>query len=557
LREARLGEEEIEDKKAKILIVDDESVVLSFASDALAAVGHTVSSTSNQREALKWIESESFDFLLTDIKMPEMDGIALAQNAMELDPDLGVLFMTGYADVDTAKKAIATGAYDYIMKPFELQEIREAVRLAMKKRQELQEKGGSKGLSQLSDLMSALYTVGDSQSLLKLILGFALFHFNLNEGFVLLYDLKAKLLKAVATDNVRQSAFSETELPIPDHLPQSVFDTDEIMVAESIEKHPIHSTLPSLVKSERLGPVIKDRHGFLTSFSWPANQNIKLILTLCSERELNIKDSDRKLLSVMLSLSTISLENLILFEEARKAMAELDSLQDHMITLERVATQGLMSAEIAHELNNFLTIIFSNVELFEMKAGENLPEGSLKHLNNVKNHLKNMEKFTASLSDAGKMESRRSDCDINQLITELVTFSSHQKRLRKIKVETELDNTLPIQRVDVSQMQQLLYNVLNNSADAIGVTRADGHIEISTNANHEESRFTLRIVDNGCGFSPDDAKRAFHDRFTTKETGHGFGLMVCQRIVDSHGGEISLESAQGQGSTIDVTIPFS
>lgn len=488
--------------------------------------------------------------------MPEMDGITLAQEAMKCDPEIGVMFMTGYADVDTAKKAIATGAYDYIMKPFELQEIREAVRLAMKKRQELQEKGGSKGLSQLSELMSALYTVGDSQSLLKLILGFALLHFDLNEGFVLLYDLKSKLLKSVATDNIRQSDFSETEVPIPDQLPMSIFDTDEMVVAESIDKHPVHSSLPSLVEAERLGPVLKDRHGFLTSFSWSANQNLKLILTLCSERELPVKDSDRKLLSVMLSLSTISLENLILFEEARTAMAELDNLQDHMITLERVATQGLMSAEIAHELNNFLTIIFSNVELLEMKTDGAIPEGAIKYLDNVKKHLKNMEKFTASLSDAGKMESKRSDCNLNSLISDLVSFSSHQKRLRRVKLETNLDSKLPILRADTSQMQQLLYNVLNNAADAIGGKRTDGRIVITTKANPDTTHLTLTVSDNGSGFAPENLDRVFRDRFTTKETGHGFGLMVCKRIVESHGGEITIDSKPSEGSAVTITMPY-
>ncbi|MFH2056438.1 MAG: response regulator, partial [bacterium] len=255
-------------------MVDDEQVVLSFASDALAAVGHSVSFTSDQQQALKWIGSESFDFLLTDIKMPEMDGITLAQKALEVDPELGVLFMTGYADVDTAKKAIATGAYDYIMKPFELSEIRQAVEMAIKKKQELQEKGNSKGLSQLSELMSALYTVGDSQSLLKLILGFALLHFNLNEGFVLLYDLKAKLLKSVVTDNVRRSEFTEAEVELPAELPEDLFGSDEAMVAESYEQHPLRSSLPTELESQRLGPVLKNRQGHLTSFSWPANQNL-------------------------------------------------------------------------------------------------------------------------------------------------------------------------------------------------------------------------------------------------------------------------------------------
>ncbi|MFH2054864.1 MAG: ATP-binding protein, partial [bacterium] len=285
-------------------------------------------------------------------------------------------------------------------------------------------------------------------------------------------------------------------------------------------------------------------------------QNLKLVLTLCSERELGVKEADRKLLTVMLSLASISLENLMLYEEARATMAELENVQNHMIGLERAATQGLMSAEIAHELNNFLTIITSNIELFEMKVGDNLPESGTKHLEKVKTHLQNVEKFTASLSDAGKMESKRADCGLNELISEIVSFTAHQKRFRHIEVSTDLDAKLPIQNLDPAQMQQFLYNMLNNAADAIGLEREDGRITIVTKTNPEMQNFTLVIRDNGCGFSPENRSKAFKDRFTTKDKGHGFGLMVSRRIIDNHDGRLDIESAPGQGTTIRVTFPY-
>ncbi len=327
------------------------------------------------------------------------------------------------------------------------------------------------------------------------------------------------------------------------------------MVAESFEDHPLRATLPTELESQRLGPVLKDRHGHLTSFSWPANQNLKLVLTLCSERELGIKETDSKLLTVMLSLSSISLENLMLYEEARATMTELENLQNHMIGLERVATQGLMSAEIAHELNNFLTIITSNIELFQMKTANDLPEGSVKHLDKVKTHLQKVEKFTASLSDAGKMESTRTECNLNELISELVSFTAHQKRFRHIEVTTDLDPELRSQNLDSSQMQQFLYNMLNNAADAIGRERDDGKITISTKADTALANFRLKIRDNGCGFAPESRQKAFKDRFTTKAKGHGFGLMVCRRIIDNHDGKLEIESAPQRGTTIKVTFP--
>jgi DNA-binding NtrC family response regulator len=113
---------------------------------------------------LRLVESEKFDFLLTDIRMPEMDGIALARKSLELDPELGVI-LAPLCDVDTAKKAIVAGAYDYVMKPFELPEIRHSSR----PHPETAGTSGKRGPRVVATvkLDQRFYTVGDCRSLLK------------------------------------------------------------------------------------------------------------------------------------------------------------------------------------------------------------------------------------------------------------------------------------------------------------------------------------------------------------------------------------------------------
>jgi len=161
-------------QKYNILIVDDEQIILNIASDVLRGVGYKVETSLDPHEALDKIGQAKYDFILTDIKMPHMDGMTLAKEAQKIDPDLGVLFMTGYASIDTAKEAIKTGAYDYIMKPFELSELRKAVAKAVAKKVKMEESTGGQDLKRLSDLMEVLYNVGDRDSLLKLSLGLAL-----------------------------------------------------------------------------------------------------------------------------------------------------------------------------------------------------------------------------------------------------------------------------------------------------------------------------------------------------------------------------------------------
>jgi signal transduction histidine kinase len=487
--------------------------------------------------------------------MPDVDGIKLARKALELDPELGILFMTGYADVETAKQAIETGAYDYIMKPFELPEIRNAVSAAVAKRKELQKKQGTRGLSHLADLMGALYAVGNADSLIKLILRFALYHFGLKAGAVMFFNKSEDSINlAVNSDSEQVTYASEKNVPA-EAFPDALMEGSEVQCCGNLLEH---SSLAGVFQFDSFGEIRESfarRVGNYCIFSLPATENLKLILIIHSTDEISVSEVDRQMLTVLLSLSSISLENLILLEEARSAMSRLEDFKDHLIGVERVATQGMMSSEIAHELNNYIAIIFSNLELFEMKSKGQYPEESHKYLENIKNNIQRIEKFTNSLSAAGRMMTKRQSADFNEMIRETTAFARHQRRFRHVKIEFALDDSLPEVFIDVSQLQQILYNLLNNSADAIDPARKDGLIKVTTRYDSNEDIFTLEVEDNGSGFNQENLKKAFKDRFTTKKEGHGFGLTVCRKIIRNHGGDVAVESQEGQGARITITIP--
>jgi len=102
------------------------------------------------------------------------------------------------------------------------------------------------------------------------------------------------------------------------------------------------------------------------------------------------------------------------------------------------------------------------------------------------------------------------------MIEEIVTLVGHQKRFRRIRVETQLESRLPSLQLDPSQMQQLLYNMLNNAAEAIGSDRDNGRIAICTALASDKLAVRLDIADNGCGLKAEDQQRAFRDRFTRR-----------------------------------------
>src|SRR3954466_9986166 len=109
--------------KGRILIVDDELVVRDSLGKWFTSEGYTARPASGAREALEEIQQTEFDIALIDIKMPGMDGMELQARLREADPDLTVIIMTGYAAVDTAVQALKRGAYDYITKPVDPDEL--------------------------------------------------------------------------------------------------------------------------------------------------------------------------------------------------------------------------------------------------------------------------------------------------------------------------------------------------------------------------------------------------------------------------------------------------
>jgi CheY-like chemotaxis protein len=118
---------------ARILLAEDEEALRAFVARALAQDGHTVVSTADGAEALDVLtrDEEGFDLLLTDIRMPVMDGIALALAAARDRPDLIILLMTGYADQRERASGLDALIHDVIAKPFSLAEIKAAVAEAL------------------------------------------------------------------------------------------------------------------------------------------------------------------------------------------------------------------------------------------------------------------------------------------------------------------------------------------------------------------------------------------------------------------------------------------
>ncbi len=152
-----------------ILIVDDEQSMRELLSIMLKKEGYDVSTANNGEHALRAVQSEIFDLIITDIRMPSVNGIELLKSVKELSPETVVIVVTAFASTETAVDAMKLGAYDYITKPFKNEEIRLIVRKALEKRslrkenlllkRELEAKAGFENFVGRSDSMQKIFSL--------------------------------------------------------------------------------------------------------------------------------------------------------------------------------------------------------------------------------------------------------------------------------------------------------------------------------------------------------------------------------------------------------------
>jgi DNA-binding NtrC family response regulator len=157
----------------RILIVDDEDGMRRLLSRVLTREGYETSAVGSGAEALRLVASERFDLVVTDIKMPEMDGLQLLAELKEYEPSLPIIVITAYGTIENAVQALRSGAYDYIAKPFENDEIKLTVAKAFERERLLAENrylhaelegrydfsgivGGSLAMQQVYDMASSV-----------------------------------------------------------------------------------------------------------------------------------------------------------------------------------------------------------------------------------------------------------------------------------------------------------------------------------------------------------------------------------------------------------------
>ena len=245
---------------------------------------------------------------------------------------------------------------------------------------------------------------------------------------------------------------------------------------------------------------------------------------------------------------------------ARK-QAELDAQRDRveLSHLSRVALMGEMSASIAHELNQPLAGILSNAA-----AGQRFIDRGDVDLGEVRELLGDIISDGRRASDVvrgirgmvKKEQIARRSVDLNEVVMDAVRMASPDALLHSCQLETSLDANLPAVNGDPIQLQQVLLNLVINAFDAMRDTPVSNRtVAIATQPN-EDGTVRISVRDYGLGISEEMRDRLFDPFFSTKTEGLGMGLAIVRSIIESHGGTITAENADGGGARFEFVLPL-
>jgi PAS domain S-box-containing protein len=220
---------------------------------------------------------------------------------------------------------------------------------------------------------------------------------------------------------------------------------------------------------------------------------------------------------------------------------------------DKLASLGQLSAGVAHEINNPMGVILGYTQLL---LREEAPD-SEKHsdLKIIEKHVKNCKAIVEDLlSFSRSSKTEEKTIKIHEIIDEVLNFVEQHAEIEHLDIIRRYDEEIPVILLDEKKIKQVFINLIMNASHAIG---GSGTIEIRTNYDQPNESIQVQVTDSGYGISNADMKRIFDPFFTTKPTGEGtgLGLSVSYGIIKDHGGEITVESEPGQGSTFTVILP--
>ncbi len=226
--------------------------------------------------------------------------------------------------------------------------------------------------------------------------------------------------------------------------------------------------------------------------------------------------------------------------------------EEKIFQAEKLSSIGMLSAGVAHEVNNPLSSIMTNIQNLIEEEENQQRKVSLKLIEKETRRIARIVKELLEFSSSGREKVVRADA--NRVIDEVISLISYSLERNKIVIEKDLTRNLPLIAISEDELKQVIINLIKNSLQAI---KRDGKIIIATRLSTKEGFVLLSVNDDGMGITKEVISKIFDPFFTTKSNGEGtgLGLSVVYGIVNKYKGNIKIKSKPGKGTEVLLEIP--
>jgi two-component system, OmpR family, phosphate regulon sensor histidine kinase PhoR len=485
----------------KVLLVDDERRFRETSRRLLQGRGFDVIPAENGRIALDRLSGSPVDLILLDLKMPVMGGEEFLKAARPLHPDIPVIVMTGHGTLDTAVKCMKKGAYDFVTKPFEIEQLVLTMERAIEKR-DLERKAKE----YQEEIVRNLLDLNTEKKRLETIFnciadGIMVTNKNMdivlhNPALARLLDLSGPIdVPVPVTEVLKEPSFIETLEKIQKEGSGSKeITTQEIQVGKR--------TLRA-ISAPNLEP---DRHVF-----WSVSGAVTVLEDVTSFKQLDQMKSD--------------FVNMVA-HELRSPLVSIRQLQS-------VLAEGL-AGPLQEKQEDFVTRGIKKIDALLALINDLLDVARL---------------------EAGRLVQRQVPTDVGKIIEEMVALMAPRAKDQGITLSFALENLKPI-LADPKNIEEILNNLLSN---AVNYSPSGG--EVKTSARVIGDFMEIKVSDQGIGIPSEELPKIFEKFYRVKDpktrqvSGTGLGLSIVKGIVEAHRGSIYVESTVTVGTTFRVLLP--
>lgn len=498
----------------KILLVDDEEAIIRVLSRSLSSDGYQVLTADSGEKALEIFVREEPKIVLTDIKMPGMDGLEVLRRVKAIEPEAQVIILTGHGDIDSAIEALQYGASDFINKPLRA----EALAISLKRAEEK------------LDIQMRLkeYTL-DLENMVQIATG----EFERKNSFL------TKLIRSsndgiVATDE-------DWKVVIFNPGAERIFGFNRGEVVRKIDARELYP--PDVMEILEAGRNGNSRQGELP---WA---------------ETAIRSKGDGIIPVRFSGTVLSAKDEVMGSVAFfQDLREIKRLERELVNSERLAAIGQTVAGMAHCIKNILHGFKGGSYLVDVGIDKDNTDKLKSGWQMIQRNIQRTSDLVLDLLSYSKeREPEYENCFPNEIADDVCGLLQEVASDYDVEIVKNLSPSIGEVSMDPRSVHRCLLNLVSNAIDAcIFDDLVTKHHCVRVSTAMEENRILVfRVGDNGSGMTDEVKAKLFSSFFSTKgPKGTGLGLLVTSKLVEENNGTIAVESTPGEGTVFTMRLPF-